>query len=101
MTKYKFSIFLFQILIVFHKSDPVVEALLSASHRLNIEASYAKSADSAIELFQNPHTGGHHIIAVDGRCSRFIDAEALGRTIRTTKGNQNSIMVAILKKRYV
>ncbi|XP_063697402.1 high affinity cAMP-specific and IBMX-insensitive 3',5'-cyclic phosphodiesterase 8 isoform X2 [Culicoides brevitarsis] len=87
-----------RILCVFHKNDAVIEAFLNACHRLDIEHTIAKSTESAIDEFQNVTTGGHHIIAVDGRYPKIIDAESFGRSMRTTKGSQHTTMVAIVKK---
>lgn len=70
-----------QILFVFHKNDAVIEAFLNACHRLNVEPTLAKSIESATDLFQNVTTGGHHIIAVDGRYPKIIDAESFGRYV--------------------
>lgn len=70
---------MFQILIAFCKNDPVFEALVTASHRLNFEPTFVKSHEAAIEAFQNVATGGHHIIVVDARHPRIIEADALGR----------------------
>uniref|UniRef100_A0A336LT50 3',5'-cyclic-AMP phosphodiesterase n=1 Tax=Culicoides sonorensis TaxID=179676 RepID=A0A336LT50_CULSO len=87
-----------KILLVFHKNDAVIEAFLNACHRLNVEPTLAKSTESAIDLFQNATTGSHHIIAVDGRYPKLIDAESFGRSIRNSKGSQHTTMVAIVKK---
>uniref|UniRef100_A0A182T584 PDE8-like REC N-terminal domain-containing protein n=1 Tax=Anopheles maculatus TaxID=74869 RepID=A0A182T584_9DIPT len=48
-----------KILIAFCKNDPVFDALVNASHRLSLEPTFVKSAESAIEAFQNPSSGGH------------------------------------------
>jgi hypothetical protein len=73
------NVFFLQILLVFSKTDPVYDALVSACQRLNVEPSLAKSNEAALELFQNVPNGGHHVIVVDSRNSRFSDAETLGR----------------------
>lgn len=86
-----------KILIAFCKNDPVFEALVTASHRLNFEPTFVKSADAAIEAFQNV-AGGHHIIVVDARYPRIIEADVLGRSIRNSKGSQHTTMVAVVKK---
>ncbi|XP_038121490.1 high affinity cAMP-specific and IBMX-insensitive 3',5'-cyclic phosphodiesterase 8 isoform X2 [Culex quinquefasciatus] len=87
-----------KILIAFCKNDPVFEALVTASHRLNFEPTFVKSHEAAIEAFQNVATGGHHIIVVDARHPRIIEADALGRSIRNSKGSQHTTMVAVVKK---
>uniref|UniRef100_A0AAG5DGA7 3',5'-cyclic-AMP phosphodiesterase n=1 Tax=Anopheles atroparvus TaxID=41427 RepID=A0AAG5DGA7_ANOAO len=87
-----------KILIAFCKNDPVFEALGNASHRLNLEPTFVKSAEAAIEAFQSPNAGGHHIVIVDARYPRTIEAEALGRSIRNSKGSQHTTMVAVVKK---
>lgn len=88
-----------KLLLVFHKHDPTIEALVNACHRLSIDVTMVKSSESAIEMFQNPAAGGHHIVAVDGRMSKNIDAEAFGRTLRSSKGSQHTVLVAIVKRR--
>ncbi|KXJ83391.1 hypothetical protein RP20_CCG006847 [Aedes albopictus] len=87
-----------KILIAFCKNDPVFEALATACHRLNFEPTFVKSAETAIEAFQNVATGGHHIIVVDARYPRIIEADVLGRSIRNSKGSQHTTMVAVVKK---
>lgn len=86
-------------LLIFHKHDPVIEALVNACHRLNVDVTMVKSVESAIEMFQSPATGGHHIVAIDGRFNKFLDAEAFGRTLRSSKGSQHTVLVAVVKKR--
>ncbi|XP_058460759.1 high affinity cAMP-specific and IBMX-insensitive 3',5'-cyclic phosphodiesterase 8 isoform X2 [Malaya genurostris] len=87
-----------KILIAFCKNDPVFEALVTASHRLNFEPTFVKSSDAALEAFQDATNGGHHIVVVDARHSRIIEADALGRSIRNSKGSQHTTMVAVVKK---
>lgn len=79
----------------------MIEALVNACHRLDINLTMVKSTESAIELFQNPTTGGHHIVAIDGRIPKILDAESFGRTLRSSKGSQHTVLVTIVKKRYV
>lgn len=67
-------------LLVFQKDDPTSEALLRSCERLNIESTRAKNTETALELFQHPTTGGHHLVIVDGRCKN-IDFEAFGRLV--------------------
>lgn len=65
-------------LLVFHKDDQVSDAMTRSCERLNIESSRAKSVDTALDLFQSPTHGGHHLVIVDGRCKN-IDFESMGR----------------------
>ena len=107
-------------LLVFNKDDAVLDAILRSCERLNFEAFRAKSIESALDIFQNPITGGHHLVIVDDRCKN-IDSESFGRyafkltsiklaltvsisqcsirSIRSSKGNQYTTMVAVVKKR--
>lgn len=85
MIRIYFYLFFVQILYVFHKTDAVIEAFLKACKGLNVEATLAKSTESAIDLFQNLTTGGHHIIAVDGRHPKTIDADSFGRYLLRTQ----------------
>ncbi|CAO1311194.1 unnamed protein product [Diamesa hyperborea] len=84
-------------LLVFDKDDAVSDAILHSCERLNFEAFRAKSIESAVDIFQNPITGGHHLVIVDDRCKN-IDSESFGRSIRSSKGNQYTTMVAVVKK---
>ncbi|XP_070497571.1 high affinity cAMP-specific and IBMX-insensitive 3',5'-cyclic phosphodiesterase 8 isoform X5 [Chironomus tepperi] len=84
-------------LIVFHKDDQVSDAVLRSCERLNLEITRAKSTDSALELFQSPLNGGHHLVIVDGRCKN-TDVESFGRSLRSSKGSQYTIMVCVVKK---
>lgn len=88
-----------KLLLIFHKHDPVIEAFANACHRLDINVTMVKSTESAIELFQSPTTGGHHIVVIDGRISKFLDAEAFGRTLRSCKGSQHTVLLCVVKKR--
>jgi hypothetical protein len=65
-------------LILFQKDDQVSDSVAKACERLNIEVVRAKNTESALELFQNPINGGHHLVIVDGRCKN-IDVETFGR----------------------
>lgn len=65
-------------LLLFQKDDQVIDSLVKACERLNIEVVRAKNAELALELFQNPISGGHHLVIVDGRCKN-IDVETFGR----------------------
>lgn len=67
-------------LIVFYKDDQVSDAVLRSCERLNIEITRAKGTDSALELFQSPLNGGHHLVIVDGRCKN-TDVESFGRFV--------------------
>ncbi|KAG5677390.1 hypothetical protein PVAND_007153 [Polypedilum vanderplanki] len=84
-------------LIVFGKDDQVSDALQKSCERLNIEITRSKSIDLALELFQSPVNGGHHLVIVDGRCKN-VDIESFGRSLRSSKGSQYTIMVCVVKK---
>lgn len=86
-------------MLLFHKSDPVYDAILLSCQRLNLEFCDAKTVETALQIFQNPISGGQHILIVDGRHNRFIDADSFGRSLRSTKGSQYTAMVVVVKKR--
>lgn len=65
-------------LLVFSKDDQASDAMIKACERLNIDVCRAKSVDTALDTFQHPVNGGHHLVIVDGRCKN-IDVESLGR----------------------
>jgi hypothetical protein len=65
-------------LLVFGKDDHVSDAFQKSCERLSIETTRSKSTDLALELFQSPVNGGHHLVIVDGRCKN-VDVESLGR----------------------
>ncbi|XP_055604529.1 high affinity cAMP-specific and IBMX-insensitive 3',5'-cyclic phosphodiesterase 8 isoform X2 [Uranotaenia lowii] len=87
-----------KILIAFCKHDPVYEALATACHRLNFDPTFVKSAEAAREAFQNGAGASFHIVIVDARYPRIIDADGLGSFIRNSKGSQHTTMVAVVKK---
>lgn len=105
-------------LLVFHKDDTVSDAMTRSCERLNIEASRAKTTELALETFQSPTNGGHHLVIVDGRCKN-IDFESFGRwvefgsnwsfinrfpfnrSLRSSKGSAYTTMVAVVKKRWL
>lgn len=67
-------------LLVFHKDDQASDAMRRACEHLNIETTRAKGVETALDLFQHPVNGGHHLVIVDGRCKN-IDVESLGRYV--------------------
>lgn len=84
-----------KVLLVFGKEDAQSEAFWTAAEKLGHECCLAKTADAALDAFQDK---GHNVIIVDVRHSKHFDGEELCRSIRNTKWSQHTVIVAVVKR---
>ncbi|XP_040053120.2 high affinity cAMP-specific and IBMX-insensitive 3',5'-cyclic phosphodiesterase 8B isoform X1 [Gasterosteus aculeatus] len=85
-----------QVLLVFSKEDGQSDAFWWACERAGFRCDIARTPESAVECFLDKH---HEIVVVDGRHSRYFEAEAACRLIRATKPSENTVILAVLPQR--
>uniref|UniRef100_A0A670JZ97 Phosphodiesterase n=1 Tax=Podarcis muralis TaxID=64176 RepID=A0A670JZ97_PODMU len=93
-----------QVLLVFAKEDNQSNGFCWACEKAGFRCNIARTPESALECFLEKH---HEIIIIDHRHSRYFDAEALCRSIRTRKPSENTVIIGVtlhfflFKQRYV
>uniref|UniRef100_A0A8C7W300 Phosphodiesterase n=1 Tax=Oncorhynchus mykiss TaxID=8022 RepID=A0A8C7W300_ONCMY len=85
------------VLLVFAKEDGQSDAFWWACDRAGFRCNIARTPESAIECFLDK---SHEIVVIDGRHSRYFEAEAVCRLIRATKLH-TSIKSELIDGRYV
>uniref|UniRef100_A0A8C3RSN1 Phosphodiesterase n=1 Tax=Chelydra serpentina TaxID=8475 RepID=A0A8C3RSN1_CHESE len=91
------SVSLTQVLLVFAKEDNQSNGFCWACEKAGFRCNIARTPESALECFLDKQ---HEIIIIDHRHSRYFDAEALCRSIRTTKASENTVIIGVVR-RYV
>uniref|UniRef100_A0A8K9V3K7 Phosphodiesterase n=1 Tax=Oncorhynchus mykiss TaxID=8022 RepID=A0A8K9V3K7_ONCMY len=86
-----------KVLLVFAKEDGQSDAFWWACDRAGFRCNIARTPESAIECFLDK---SHEIVVIDGRHSRYFEAEAVCRLIRATKLH-TSIKSELIDGRYV
>uniref|UniRef100_A0A4W5MKS7 Phosphodiesterase n=1 Tax=Hucho hucho TaxID=62062 RepID=A0A4W5MKS7_9TELE len=76
------SLSLSQVLLVFAKEDGQSDAFWWACDRAGFRCNITRTPESTIECFLDK---SHEIVVIDGRHSRYFEAEAVCRLIRATK----------------
>ncbi|XP_028921832.1 high affinity cAMP-specific and IBMX-insensitive 3',5'-cyclic phosphodiesterase 8A isoform X2 [Ornithorhynchus anatinus] len=84
-----------QVLLVFAKEDNQSNGFCLACEKAGFTCTVAKSPQSALECFLDKH---HEIVVIDHRHTRQLDAEALCRSIRTTKSSENTVIVGVVRR---
>ncbi|XP_056636581.1 high affinity cAMP-specific and IBMX-insensitive 3',5'-cyclic phosphodiesterase 8 isoform X2 [Diorhabda sublineata] len=84
-----------KILTVFSTLDQVGETILKAAEKLNFDVSLSNSDLTALEEYQQKL---HDLVIIDTRLSKTINYDTLCRSIRNTRGNQHTVVVALVKK---
>uniref|UniRef100_A0A674JVG5 Phosphodiesterase n=1 Tax=Terrapene triunguis TaxID=2587831 RepID=A0A674JVG5_9SAUR len=89
------SLFSFsQVLLVFAKEDNQSNGFCWACEKAGFRCNIARTPESALECFLDKQ---HEIIIIDHRHSRYFDAEALCRSIRTTKASENTVIIGVVR----
>ncbi|KFQ14493.1 High affinity cAMP-specific and IBMX-insensitive 3',5'-cyclic phosphodiesterase 8A, partial [Leptosomus discolor] len=84
-----------QVLLVFAKEDNQSNGFCWACEKAGFRCNIARTPESALECFLEKH---HDIIIIDHRHSRYFDAEALCRSIRTTKPSENTVIIGVVRR---
>ncbi|KFR15214.1 High affinity cAMP-specific and IBMX-insensitive 3',5'-cyclic phosphodiesterase 8A, partial [Opisthocomus hoazin] len=84
-----------QVLLVFAKEDNQSNGFCWACEKAGFRCNIARTPESALECFLDKH---HDIIVIDHRHSRYFDAEALCRSIRTTKPSENTVIIGVVRR---
>ncbi|XP_055792061.1 high affinity cAMP-specific and IBMX-insensitive 3',5'-cyclic phosphodiesterase 8B-like [Salvelinus fontinalis] len=82
-----------QVLLVFAKEDGQSDAFWWACDRAGFRCNIARTPESAIECFLDQ---SHEIVVIDGRHSRYFEAEAVCRLIRATKRSEHTVILAVV-----
>lgn len=70
--------YLHKALLIFHKADNIYEIMQQACNRQHLEVTLVKSMDSAMESLCS-QTEYFHIIIIDTRSAKHLDAEHIAR----------------------
>ncbi|XP_064524957.1 high affinity cAMP-specific and IBMX-insensitive 3',5'-cyclic phosphodiesterase 8A isoform X1 [Pseudopipra pipra] len=84
-----------QVLLVFAEEDDQSNGFRWACEKAGFRCNIARTPQSALESFLDKH---HDIIIIDHRHSRYFDAEALCRSIRTTKASENTVIICVVQR---
>ncbi|XP_055839051.1 high affinity cAMP-specific and IBMX-insensitive 3',5'-cyclic phosphodiesterase 8 isoform X3 [Episyrphus balteatus] len=88
-------------LLVFHKTDNVCDVFTTACHRQQLEVTLVKSKELALDTLQNnANMDNFHLIIIDARSSKYLDAEYITRSIRHTTGYHFTTIIAVVKKSF-
>ncbi|XP_050514166.1 high affinity cAMP-specific and IBMX-insensitive 3',5'-cyclic phosphodiesterase 8 isoform X3 [Diabrotica virgifera virgifera] len=86
---------LLKILTVFSALDQVGETIVKAAEKLGFEITTSTSDKAALEEYQQRL---HDLVIIDSRSPKGINYDTLCRSLRNTKGNQHTVVVAVVKK---
>ncbi|XP_016119299.1 high affinity cAMP-specific and IBMX-insensitive 3',5'-cyclic phosphodiesterase 8B-like, partial [Sinocyclocheilus grahami] len=81
------------VLLVFAKEDSQSDAFWWACERAGFRCNIARTPESAVECFLDKH---HEIVIIDGRHSRYFEADAVCRMIRATKPSEHTVVLAVM-----
>ncbi|XP_033022512.1 high affinity cAMP-specific and IBMX-insensitive 3',5'-cyclic phosphodiesterase 8A isoform X2 [Lacerta agilis] len=84
-----------QVLLVFAKEDNQSNGFCWACEKAGFRCNIARTPESALECFLEKH---HEIIIIDHRHSKYFDAEALCRSIRTRKPSENTVIIGVVRR---
>ncbi|XP_068144172.1 high affinity cAMP-specific and IBMX-insensitive 3',5'-cyclic phosphodiesterase 8-like [Drosophila tropicalis] len=89
-------------LLVFHKADSICEVVTSACQRHQLDVTLVKSKEEALDTLQKSYATAqcYHLIIIDARSTKNLDAEHIARTIRHTHGHHLTTIIAVCKKSF-
>uniref|UniRef100_W5LJT1 Phosphodiesterase n=1 Tax=Astyanax mexicanus TaxID=7994 RepID=W5LJT1_ASTMX len=87
-----------KVLLVFAKEDGQSDAFWWACERAGFRYNVAHTPESAVECFLDKH---HEIVVIDGRSTRYFEAEAVCRLIRATKPSEHTVILAVVPQTFV
>lgn len=68
-----------QALLVFHKSDNICEVVTEACHRQQLDVTVARTKEGALETLSSTSEEFYHLIIIDARSTKHLDAEYIAR----------------------
>uniref|UniRef100_A0A8B9RN38 Phosphodiesterase n=1 Tax=Astyanax mexicanus TaxID=7994 RepID=A0A8B9RN38_ASTMX len=86
------------VLLVFAKEDGQSDAFWWACEQAGFRYNVARTPESAVECFLDKH---HEIVVIDGRSTRYFEAEAVCRLIRATKPSEHTVILAVVPQTFV
>ncbi|XP_014444964.1 high affinity cAMP-specific and IBMX-insensitive 3',5'-cyclic phosphodiesterase 8A [Tupaia chinensis] len=84
-----------QVLLVFTKEDNQCSGFWRACEKAGFKCTVTKKAQAVLACFLDKH---HDIIIIDHRNPRQLDAEALCRSIRSSKLSENTVIVGVVRR---
>ncbi|XP_002721543.1 high affinity cAMP-specific and IBMX-insensitive 3',5'-cyclic phosphodiesterase 8A isoform X1 [Oryctolagus cuniculus] len=84
-----------QVLLVFTKEDNQCNGFCRACEKAGFKCTVTKEAQAVLACFLDKH---HDIIIIDHRNPRQLDAEALCRSIRSSKLSENTVIVGVVRR---
>ncbi|XP_028358077.2 high affinity cAMP-specific and IBMX-insensitive 3',5'-cyclic phosphodiesterase 8A isoform X1 [Phyllostomus discolor] len=84
-----------QVLLVFTKEDSQCHGFCKACEKAGFKCTVTKEAHSVMACFLAKH---HDIIIIDHRNPRQLDAEALCRSIRSSKVSENTVIIGVVRR---
>ncbi|XP_037689055.1 high affinity cAMP-specific and IBMX-insensitive 3',5'-cyclic phosphodiesterase 8A isoform X3 [Choloepus didactylus] len=84
-----------QVLLVFTKEDSQCNGFCRACEKAGFKCTVTKEAQAVLACFLDKH---HDIIIIDHRNPRQLDAEALCRSIRSSKISENTVIVGVVRR---
>uniref|UniRef100_A0A8B9LPS7 Phosphodiesterase n=1 Tax=Astyanax mexicanus TaxID=7994 RepID=A0A8B9LPS7_ASTMX len=88
----------YNVLLVFAKEDGQSDAFWWACEQAGFRYNVARTPESAVECFLDKH---HEIVVIDGRSTRYFEAEAVCRLIRATKPSEHTVILAVVPQTFV
>ncbi|XP_023376713.1 high affinity cAMP-specific and IBMX-insensitive 3',5'-cyclic phosphodiesterase 8A isoform X2 [Pteropus vampyrus] len=84
-----------QVLLVFTKEDNQCNGFCRACEKAGFKCTVTKEAQAVLACFLAKH---HDIIIIDHRNPRQLDAEALCRSIRSSKFSENTVIIGVVRR---
>uniref|UniRef100_A0A8C3WRD9 Phosphodiesterase n=1 Tax=Catagonus wagneri TaxID=51154 RepID=A0A8C3WRD9_9CETA len=84
-----------QVLLVFTKEDNQCNGFCRACEKAGFKCTVTKEAHTVLACFLDKH---HDIIIIDHRNPRQLDAEALCRSIRSSKLSENTVIIGVVDR---
>ncbi|XP_008060280.1 high affinity cAMP-specific and IBMX-insensitive 3',5'-cyclic phosphodiesterase 8A [Carlito syrichta] len=84
-----------QVLLVFTKEDNQCNGFCKACEKAGFKCTVTKETQAVLACFMDKH---HDIIIIDHRNPRQLDAEALCRSIRSSKFSENTVIVGVVRR---
>lgn len=84
-----------QVLLVFTKEDSQCNGFYGACEKAGFKCTVIKEVQAVLTCFQDKL---HDIIIIDHRNPRQLDAEALCRSIRSSKLSENTVIVGVVRR---